>query len=134
MRQQGNYWGGQDGRGTYSVVKDNTMEQAHEEEYAGHPILRLFTRPGEMENGQHTRMSKQDIGHMNGAEGKKLTHKALRVALALHARHNFHLAVATDGAKKGERVTGWSHRAWQGPESAKILRDKRKKATALHER
>eukprot|EP00965_Chrysotila_dentata_P260353 6213875-Pleurochrysis_carterae.AAC.1 len=38
--------GGQDRRGTYIVlIKDDTMELAHEEEYAGHPILRLFTRP-----------------------------------------------------------------------------------------
>eukprot|EP00965_Chrysotila_dentata_P234911 6200436-Pleurochrysis_carterae.AAC.2 len=44
--------GGQDGRGIYRVLKDDTMELANEEEYAEHPILRLFMRPDEMENGQ----------------------------------------------------------------------------------
>eukprot|EP00965_Chrysotila_dentata_P201198 6180444-Pleurochrysis_carterae.AAC.1 len=66
--------GGQDGRGTYRVFNDETKKITHEEEYAGHPILRLFTRPKEMENG---------------------------VAMSLHERHTFHLAVATDGAKQG---------------------------------
>eukprot|EP00965_Chrysotila_dentata_P026314 872136-Pleurochrysis_carterae.AAC.4 len=66
--------GGQDRRGTHRVFKDDTMELAHEKEYAGHPILRLFMRPEEMENGRHTRMSNEDINHMNGADGKKLKH------------------------------------------------------------
>eukprot|EP00965_Chrysotila_dentata_P140386 4641114-Pleurochrysis_carterae.AAC.2 len=35
--------GGQEGKGTYKVFKAETMELAHGEEYAGHPILRLFT-------------------------------------------------------------------------------------------
>eukprot|EP00965_Chrysotila_dentata_P049860 1652907-Pleurochrysis_carterae.AAC.1 len=43
--------GGQDGRGRHKVFKDEAMDIAHEEMYAGHPILRLFTRPEEMENG-----------------------------------------------------------------------------------
>eukprot|EP00965_Chrysotila_dentata_P102562 3385922-Pleurochrysis_carterae.AAC.1 len=51
--------GGQDGRGTYRVFKDDTMDLAHEKEHAGHLILRLFIRPEEMENGQHIRMSKR---------------------------------------------------------------------------
>eukprot|EP00965_Chrysotila_dentata_P036001 1198178-Pleurochrysis_carterae.AAC.3 len=126
--------GGQDGRGKYKVFKDDTMELAHEEEYAGHPILRLFTRPEEMENGQHTRMSKEDISHMNGMDGKKLTHKTIQVAMALHERQNFHLAVATDGAEKGEtqdrmesqKVSETTYGVWQGPESAEILREKGK--------
>eukprot|EP00965_Chrysotila_dentata_P237750 6202101-Pleurochrysis_carterae.AAC.2 len=45
---------------------------------AGHPILRLFTRPKEMKNGLYMCMSKEDIGHMNGADGKKLTHDTLQ--------------------------------------------------------
>eukprot|EP00965_Chrysotila_dentata_P099234 3281361-Pleurochrysis_carterae.AAC.1 len=134
--------GGEDGRGMYKVLKDDTMELAHEEEYAGHPILRLFTRPEQMENGQHTCMSKEDIRHMNGADGKKLTHKTIQVAMALHERHDFHLAVATDGAKKGEtqdrmepqKVSETTYGAWLGPELAEILRDKKKKVTALQQR
>eukprot|EP00965_Chrysotila_dentata_P254143 6211777-Pleurochrysis_carterae.AAC.6 len=31
-----------------------------------------------MENGPYMRMSKEDIGHMNGASGKKLTHDTLQ--------------------------------------------------------
>eukprot|EP00965_Chrysotila_dentata_P208011 6184462-Pleurochrysis_carterae.AAC.1 len=133
---------GQDGRGTYRVFKDDTMELAHEEEYAGHPLLRLFTRPEEMENGQHTRMSKADISHMNGADGKKLTHKTLQVAMALHERHDFYLAVATDGAKRGEtqdkmesqKISETTYGVWLGPESAGIVRDKREKARAIQQR
>eukprot|EP00965_Chrysotila_dentata_P112202 3709294-Pleurochrysis_carterae.AAC.1 len=82
---------GQDERGSYRVFKDDTMELAHEEEYAGHPILRLFTRPEEMENGQYTRIAKEDTSHLNGEGGKKLTHRTLQVELALHERHQFHL-------------------------------------------
>eukprot|EP00965_Chrysotila_dentata_P041380 1372653-Pleurochrysis_carterae.AAC.1 len=77
------------------------MDLAHEEKYAKHPILRLFTRPKEMKNDLHMHMTKEDIGHMKETGGKKLTRKALQVALSLHERHAFHVAVATDGAKKG---------------------------------
>eukprot|EP00965_Chrysotila_dentata_P114139 3773628-Pleurochrysis_carterae.AAC.3 len=66
--------GGHDGRGKRRVFKDEAMDIAHKEEYAGHPILRLFTRPEEMENGIHMRPSKEDIAHMNSASGKKLTY------------------------------------------------------------
>eukprot|EP00965_Chrysotila_dentata_P261210 6214177-Pleurochrysis_carterae.AAC.5 len=54
------------------------MEMAHEEEYAGHPILRLFTRPEEMECGPYMNMAKEDIRHMNGEGGKKLTYETLQ--------------------------------------------------------
>eukprot|EP00965_Chrysotila_dentata_P139394 4609130-Pleurochrysis_carterae.AAC.1 len=47
--------GGQDGRGTRRELKEEAMDLAHEERYAGHPILRLFTRPEEMENGIYMR-------------------------------------------------------------------------------
>eukprot|EP00965_Chrysotila_dentata_P194625 6176482-Pleurochrysis_carterae.AAC.1 len=77
------------------------MDIAHEEEYAGHPILRLFTRPEEMENGTYMRVAKEDVTHMNADSGKKITYDTLNVAMTLHERHNFHVAVATDGAKKG---------------------------------
>eukprot|EP00965_Chrysotila_dentata_P216870 6189626-Pleurochrysis_carterae.AAC.1 len=93
--------GGQDGRGMCKVFKDETKELAHEEEYAGHPILRLFTRPEEMENDLYMRMSKEDIGQMNGASENFFTYDTVQVAMSLHERHTFHLAVATDGAKKG---------------------------------
>eukprot|EP00965_Chrysotila_dentata_P246551 6207229-Pleurochrysis_carterae.AAC.1 len=134
--------GGQDGRGTNRVFKDDTMKLAHEEEYAGHPILRLFRRPDEIENGQHTCMSKEDISHMNGADGKKLTHTTLQVAMALHERHDFYSAVATDRAKKGEtkdrmesqKISETTYVVWLGPELAEILRDKREKATALQQK
>eukprot|EP00965_Chrysotila_dentata_P030899 1029402-Pleurochrysis_carterae.AAC.1 len=79
-------------------------------------------------------MSKEDISHMNGADVKKLTHKTIQVAMALHERHNFHLAVATDGAKKGktqdrmesQKVLETAYGVRQGPESAEILRGKGK--------
>eukprot|EP00965_Chrysotila_dentata_P078918 2601981-Pleurochrysis_carterae.AAC.1 len=79
---------------------------------------------------------------MNETGGKKLTQKALQVALSLHERHAFHVAVATDGAKKGgtkdtteiNTFSATTYGAWQGPESAEILRHKRQKATALQER
>eukprot|EP00965_Chrysotila_dentata_P221836 6192612-Pleurochrysis_carterae.AAC.1 len=93
--------GGRDGRGTQRVLKDETMDPAHDERYAGHPILRLFTRPTEMENGTLMRIAKEDVAHMNSASSKKLTYDTLNVAMTLHERHAFHLAVATDGAKKG---------------------------------
>eukprot|EP00965_Chrysotila_dentata_P053109 1762331-Pleurochrysis_carterae.AAC.1 len=54
-----------------------------------------------MENGLYMHMTKEDVGHMNETGGKKLTQKALQVAVSLHERHDFHVAVATDGAKKG---------------------------------
>eukprot|EP00965_Chrysotila_dentata_P219107 6190937-Pleurochrysis_carterae.AAC.1 len=94
--------GGQDGRGKHRVLKDDTMETAHEEEYAGHPIPRLFTRREEMEKGPNKYIITEDIRHMHGADGKKLTHETLLVAMSSHERHDSHLAVATDGAKKGE--------------------------------
>eukprot|EP00965_Chrysotila_dentata_P089458 2953540-Pleurochrysis_carterae.AAC.1 len=93
--------GGQDGNGRHRVYKDDTMDLAHEAEYAGHPILRLFTRPEENEQGPHKIIASEDIRQMNRAEGKKLTHEALLVALSLHVKHDFQVAVATDGAKKG---------------------------------
>eukprot|EP00965_Chrysotila_dentata_P021681 718174-Pleurochrysis_carterae.AAC.1 len=61
------------------------MNPAHEEKYAGHPILRLFTRPAEMENGTYIRMSKEDVKHINTASGKKLTFDTLNVAMTLLA-------------------------------------------------
>eukprot|EP00965_Chrysotila_dentata_P065957 2184453-Pleurochrysis_carterae.AAC.2 len=54
------------------------MDLAHEVEYAGHPTLKLFTRPEEMESGQYMRMSKDDISYMNSTDGKKITHETLR--------------------------------------------------------
>eukprot|EP00965_Chrysotila_dentata_P229536 6197243-Pleurochrysis_carterae.AAC.1 len=57
--------GGLDGRGVQRVLKDETMNLAHDEKHAGHPILRLFTRPAEMENGRYMRMAKEDVAHMN---------------------------------------------------------------------
>eukprot|EP00965_Chrysotila_dentata_P198734 6178987-Pleurochrysis_carterae.AAC.1 len=79
---------------------------------------------------------------MNETGGKKLTQKALQVALSLHERHAFHVAVATDGARKGgtkdrteiNRLSATTYGAWQGPESADILRHKRQNAAALQER
>eukprot|EP00965_Chrysotila_dentata_P183781 6068281-Pleurochrysis_carterae.AAC.3 len=53
-----------------------------------------------MENGTFMRLSKEDVTHMNSASGKKLAYDTLEVAMSLHERHTFHLAVATDGAKK----------------------------------
>eukprot|EP00965_Chrysotila_dentata_P234910 6200436-Pleurochrysis_carterae.AAC.1 len=35
--------------------------------------------------------------------------------MALHEKFYFHLAVATDGAKKGGRRTGWNHRRYRRP-------------------
>eukprot|EP00965_Chrysotila_dentata_P031292 1041842-Pleurochrysis_carterae.AAC.1 len=118
------------------------MDLAHEERYAGHPILRLFTRPEEMENGTYMQLSKEDIAHMNSASGKKLTQDTLNVAMTLHERHSFHLAVATDGAKKGgtkdrgetQRLSDTTYGVWQGPESVDILKNKMKEATALQKR
>eukprot|EP00965_Chrysotila_dentata_P187422 6172125-Pleurochrysis_carterae.AAC.1 len=92
--------GGLDGRGLQRVLKDETMDPAHDEKYAGHPILRLFTRPAEMENGTYMGMAKEDVTNMNSASGKKLTYDTLNVAMTLHERYAFHLAVATDGSKK----------------------------------
>eukprot|EP00965_Chrysotila_dentata_P109382 3615048-Pleurochrysis_carterae.AAC.1 len=79
------------------VFKDEAMNLAHEEKYAGHLILRIFTRPTEIKNGVYVHMSKEDIAHMNAASGKKLTYDTLNVAMSLHERHAFHVAVATDG-------------------------------------
>eukprot|EP00965_Chrysotila_dentata_P055678 1847007-Pleurochrysis_carterae.AAC.1 len=118
------------------------MELAHEEKYTGHLILRLFARPEQMENGPYMCVSKEDIGHMNEASGKNLTHDTLHVAMSLHERHAFHVAVAPDGAKKGgtkdrtetQRLSETTYRVWQGPESAEIIRRKPREATALPER
>eukprot|EP00965_Chrysotila_dentata_P184098 6078766-Pleurochrysis_carterae.AAC.1 len=134
--------GGLDGRGVQRVLKDETANLAHDEKYAGHPILRLFTRPAEMENGTYTRITKEEVAHMNAASGKKLTYDALNVAMKLHERHTFHVAVATDGAKKGgnkdrvepQRLSETTYGVWQGPESATILNNKRKEATVLQKR
>eukprot|EP00965_Chrysotila_dentata_P169640 5599723-Pleurochrysis_carterae.AAC.1 len=95
-----------------------------------------------MENGQQMSISKEDTGHMNGADGKKLTHKALQVAMLFHERYVFHLAVATDRAKRGsikdrteaQRLSETTYGVWQGPALAEIIRDKREKATALEAR
>eukprot|EP00965_Chrysotila_dentata_P118054 3902043-Pleurochrysis_carterae.AAC.1 len=59
--------GGHDGRRVQRVLKDEAMNPAHDQKYAGHPILRLFTRPTEMENGIHMRIEKEDVAHMNAA-------------------------------------------------------------------
>eukprot|EP00965_Chrysotila_dentata_P059712 1980950-Pleurochrysis_carterae.AAC.1 len=106
--------GGQDGRGVQRVLKDEAMDPAHEEKYAGHPILRLFTRPAELENGTYIRMAKEDVAHMNAASGKKLTYDTLQGGT--------------------QRLSETTYGVWQGPELAEILRDKRKKATALQKR
>eukprot|EP00965_Chrysotila_dentata_P008041 262104-Pleurochrysis_carterae.AAC.1 len=88
-------------------------------------------------------MAKEDVAHMNAASGKKLTYDTLNVAMSLHGRHTFHIAVATDGAKKGgttqdrgetQRLSGTTYGVWQGPESAAILRNKRKEASVLQKR
>eukprot|EP00965_Chrysotila_dentata_P011565 378490-Pleurochrysis_carterae.AAC.1 len=79
---------------------------------------------------------------MNGAEGKKLTFETLEVALSLHEKYDFHIAVATDGAKKGgtkdrtesHRISATTYGVWHGPESARILRGKKREATALQDR
>eukprot|EP00965_Chrysotila_dentata_P241999 6204632-Pleurochrysis_carterae.AAC.4 len=134
--------GGPDGRGGQRVLKDEAMNPAHDEKYAGHPILRLFTRPAEMENGIYMRMSKEEVAHMNAASGKKLTYDTLNVPMKLHERHTFHLSVATDGAKKGgnkdrgesQRISETTYGVWQGPESAMILNNKRKEASVLQKR
>eukprot|EP00965_Chrysotila_dentata_P016967 563127-Pleurochrysis_carterae.AAC.1 len=88
--------GGLDGRGMQRVLRDEMMNPAHDEHYARHPILRLFTRPEEMENGGYICIAKEDVAHTNSASGKKLTYDTLNVAMTLHERHNFHLAAATD--------------------------------------
>eukprot|EP00965_Chrysotila_dentata_P086844 2866153-Pleurochrysis_carterae.AAC.1 len=134
--------GGLDGRGAQRVLRDEMMNPAHDEKYARHPILRLFTRPEEMENGRCIRIAKEDVAHMNSTSGKKLTYDTLNVALKLHERHTFHLAVATDGSKKGgskdrgevQRLSETTYGVWQGPDSAAILKSKREKATALQKR
>eukprot|EP00965_Chrysotila_dentata_P060835 2016069-Pleurochrysis_carterae.AAC.1 len=59
--------GGLDGRGVQRVLKDETINLAHDEKYAGHSILRLFTCPAEMENGKYMRMAKEDVAQMNSA-------------------------------------------------------------------
>eukprot|EP00965_Chrysotila_dentata_P249600 6208978-Pleurochrysis_carterae.AAC.5 len=92
--------GGQDGKGRYTVFKDDTMNLAHKAKYAGRPILRLFTRLEETEQDPHKIMTPEDIRQMNGAEGKKLTHETFSIALSLNEKYGFHVAVATDGAKK----------------------------------
>eukprot|EP00965_Chrysotila_dentata_P159772 5278667-Pleurochrysis_carterae.AAC.1 len=92
-----------------------------------------------MENGTYMNISKEDIRHMNEMGGKKLTRMALEVALSLHEGHDFHVAVATDGAIKGwtkdrteiNRLSDTTYGAWHGPESAEILQCKRQEATAL---
>eukprot|EP00965_Chrysotila_dentata_P117752 3891085-Pleurochrysis_carterae.AAC.1 len=69
--------GGRDGRGGQRVLKDEAMNSAYEEKYAGHPILRLFTRPAEMEDGTYMRTTKEDMTHMNTMSGKKLSYDTL---------------------------------------------------------
>eukprot|EP00965_Chrysotila_dentata_P130944 4328970-Pleurochrysis_carterae.AAC.1 len=95
-----------------------------------------------MENGRYIRIAKEDVAHMNPASGKKLTYDTLNVAITLHERHAFHLAVATDGSKKGgskdrgetQRRSETTYGVWQGPDTAAILKSKREKATALQKR
>eukprot|EP00965_Chrysotila_dentata_P062222 2061345-Pleurochrysis_carterae.AAC.1 len=87
-------------------------------------------------------MAKEDVAHMNLASGKKLTYDTLNVAMTLHERHTFHLAVATDGSKKGgskdrgetQRLSESTYGVWHGPDSAVILKNKRKEATVLQKR
>eukprot|EP00965_Chrysotila_dentata_P022210 734629-Pleurochrysis_carterae.AAC.1 len=118
------------------------MELAHKEEYARHPILRLFTRPEEIENGLYMHMAKENVGHMSGTEGKKVTQRTLQVALLLHERHAVHVAIATNRAKMGgtkdrtepKRLSETTYGAGHGPDSAGILRNKRGEATALQRR
>eukprot|EP00965_Chrysotila_dentata_P115639 3821710-Pleurochrysis_carterae.AAC.3 len=118
------------------------MDLAHETEHAEHPILRLFTRPEENEQGPHKIITVEDVRQINGVEGKQLTYKTLMVALSLHEKHDFHVAVATDGAKKGgtldrtetHRISETTYGVWQGPDSARILRSKQKDATTLQGR
>eukprot|EP00965_Chrysotila_dentata_P254542 6211911-Pleurochrysis_carterae.AAC.1 len=134
--------GGLDQNGRYRVFTDDTMDLAHEAEYAGHPILRIFTRPEENEHGPQKIVTTEDTRHMNGTAGKKLTYEALTAALTLHERHDFHVAVATDGAKRGgtkdrmeaQRISETTYGVWQGPESAKILKRKQGEANTLQER
>eukprot|EP00965_Chrysotila_dentata_P023076 764779-Pleurochrysis_carterae.AAC.1 len=84
----------------------------------------------------------EDTRQMNGGDGKKLTFETLEVALSLHEKYDFHVAVATDGAKKGgtkdrtepHRMSVTTYGVWQGPESARILREKEREATALQDR
>eukprot|EP00965_Chrysotila_dentata_P089958 2969369-Pleurochrysis_carterae.AAC.1 len=84
----------------------------------------------------------EDTRQMNGANGKKLTFETLEVALSLHEKYDFHVAVATDGAKKGgtkdraepHRISATTYGVWQGPESARIMRGKKREATALQDR
>eukprot|EP00965_Chrysotila_dentata_P137257 4540039-Pleurochrysis_carterae.AAC.2 len=134
--------GGQEQNGRYRVFKDDTMDLAHEAEYAGHPILKLFTRPEEIEQDPHKSVTTEDIRNMNGAAGKKLTHETLSAALSLHEKHDFHVAVATDGAKKGgtndrmetQRISETTYGVWQGSEAASILKEKQSNANSLQER
>eukprot|EP00965_Chrysotila_dentata_P010680 347371-Pleurochrysis_carterae.AAC.2 len=134
--------GWHDGKGKHTVFKDDSMDLVHVEEYAGHPILRLFTRPEENEQGVHRLITTEDARHMNGDDGKKLTFEALEVALSLHEKYDFHIAAATDGAKKGGtkdrteslRISDTTYGAWQDPESARILRGKKREAAALQNR
>eukprot|EP00965_Chrysotila_dentata_P181787 6001098-Pleurochrysis_carterae.AAC.2 len=122
---------GQDSKGMYRVFKDETMNLAHEEEYSGHPILRLCTQPEKMVNA-----------HMKTASGRKVTYDTLNVALSLHEKHCFHLAVATGGSKKGgnkdrgetQRLSETTYGVWQEPKSAEILRSKQREASALQKR
>eukprot|EP00965_Chrysotila_dentata_P188108 6172543-Pleurochrysis_carterae.AAC.1 len=108
--------GGQDGRGIHRVFKEEAMDLAHEE--------------------------REGVAHMKAASGKKLTYDTLNVAMSLHERYPFHLAVATDGAKRGgtkdrsemHKLSETTYGVWQRPDSAEILRNKRKKASALQKR
>eukprot|EP00965_Chrysotila_dentata_P039844 1323708-Pleurochrysis_carterae.AAC.1 len=61
--------GGQDRNGRHRVFKDDTMALAHEMEYAGHPILRLFTRPEENEQGLHKIRTSEDVRHVTCQSG-----------------------------------------------------------------
>eukprot|EP00965_Chrysotila_dentata_P110447 3649272-Pleurochrysis_carterae.AAC.1 len=62
--------------------------------------------------------------------------------MSLHERHSFHLAVATDRAKKGgtkdrgetQRLSETTYGVWQGPESVEILKIKMREASALQKR
>eukprot|EP00965_Chrysotila_dentata_P260578 6213953-Pleurochrysis_carterae.AAC.2 len=95
-----------------------------------------------MENGIYLRISKEDVAHMSAASGKKLTYDTLNVAMLLHERYTFHLAVAADAAKEGgtkdrgemHRLSKTTYGVWQGPGSVEILRNKRREASALQKR
>eukprot|EP00965_Chrysotila_dentata_P224719 6194351-Pleurochrysis_carterae.AAC.1 len=89
-----------DGRGMQKVLRDEMMNPAHDEKYAGHPILRLFTRPEEMENGKCIRIAKEDVAHMNSAGGKKLTYDTLNLPRMGQKRGDLRIGGKRNGCRK----------------------------------